>query len=148
MRPITDDPPGLDIAARSIRNVMVTAGNGPDRAACAQVIHERTPHPVGPLMAVYDDAPRMVRSGVPVGAAQIESLFQQAAGGTLFVDRIGELVPYAQERLLSLLTEQSRWVSGMPDALPIPSSASCAALIVHSSRMSRPERSATRSLTD
>jgi DNA-binding NtrC family response regulator len=41
-------------------------------------------------------------------AEEVDDWFERAAGGTLFIDRIGDLSASSQGRLLSLLTEQSR----------------------------------------
>jgi CBS domain-containing protein len=42
------------------------------------------------------------------GAHCVDGWFRRAAGGTLFIDRVGDLSACAQERLLSLLAGQSR----------------------------------------
>jgi DNA-binding NtrC family response regulator len=88
-------------------NVMRTAGTGPQRARWARVIHDRCGR--GPFVAVsgHSAVTRNHASGDDVAR-----WFERAAGGTLFIDRIGKLSPPAQDRLFSLLTEQLRGGSG------------------------------------
>jgi CBS domain-containing protein len=106
---IADDAPDLDLAIRSPVNVMVTASRRVDRAACARTIHDHSARRGRPFVAVGRGAP-------PARAASrvedVDGWFEQAAGGTLFIDRVGDLSPQAQGRLLSLLAEQSRDAHG------------------------------------
>jgi two-component system response regulator HydG len=97
----------LDLIAHSSVNVMVTASDAADRMAWARAICERVPRCDGPFVAVY---PAMDRQS---SAADIDDWFARAARGTLFIDDVGQLGPDAQARLSSLLTAQSRRISGV-----------------------------------
>jgi two-component system response regulator HydG len=101
----------LDLAARSLVNVLVTASNAADRAAWARTLHDRSAHRDGPFVVV---CPAMNRR---IHAADIDEWFARAARGTLFIDDIGQLGPDAQVRLSSLLSAQSCRISAttMPD---------------------------------
>ena len=95
----------LDMAARSPLSVLVTASNGADRAAWARTIHDRSAHCEGPFVLVCGQA-------IPFGTREVcsedvDSWFERAVGGTLFLDQVGALSADVQGRLLSLMTEQS-----------------------------------------
>ena len=100
----------LHLAARSPVNVMLTASNGTKRGLWARTLHDCSPRRGGPFVAVCAES-------IPTGnravcGADVDDWFERAAGGTLFVDRVGDLSPHAQARLLARLTEQSRSRSG------------------------------------
>jgi two-component system response regulator HydG len=97
----------LDLIAHSSVNVMVTASEAEDRMTWARAICDRAPRRDGPFVAVY---PAMDRQS---SAADVEEWFARAARGTLFIDDVGQLGPDAQARLSSLLTAQSRRISGV-----------------------------------
>jgi DNA-binding NtrC family response regulator len=105
MRPFGDGT-DFDLAARVPLNVMMTAGDSAARAAWAHAIHDRSARLRGPFVVVYPAVSRKVC------AEDVDDCFKRAAGGTLFIDHVEQLSPDAQERLLSLLSEQSRHASG------------------------------------
>jgi DNA-binding NtrC family response regulator len=105
-------PPGADavdlhVVACSVVNVMVTASDAADRGIWARTIHENSARRDRPFVAVSGQA-----APASDGAGSIDAWFGQAAGGTLFIDRVGDLSIRAQERLLLLLAEQSPPANG------------------------------------
>jgi DNA-binding NtrC family response regulator len=100
MRPVADDATELALVAHSPVNVMVTASEADDRMTLARVIHDGISHRAGRFVGVFLGTQQQVR------ADDVDEWFAQAAGGTLFIDRVGHLSPQAQDRLVRLLTEQ------------------------------------------
>lgn len=100
----------LHLAARSPVNVMLTASNGTKRALWARTLHDCSPRRGGPFVAVCAEA--IPTGDCAVSGADVDDWFDRAAGGTLFVDRVGDLSPHAQARLLARLIEQSRSGNG------------------------------------
>ena len=118
----------LDVAARSPLSVLVTASNGVDRAGWARTIHDRSSQRDGPFVAVCGQS-------IPAGhrvvcREEVDRWFERATGGTLFIDQVGDLSAQSQDRLLSLLTEQSRARSGTP----VPQRIGCVRIIAGSDR--------------
>jgi two-component system response regulator HydG len=105
VQPTGYDDVDLDLAARSTVNVLVTATNSADRAVWARAIHDRSTCSAGPFVAV--NGPALSGDVDGGGADTLEGQFERAAGGTLFIDRIGELSPSTQRQLSSLLRAQS-----------------------------------------
>lgn len=102
MRSIAKDAADLALVAHSPVNVMVTASEADDRVALARGIHNGCSHRPGRFVGVLFVTQRHVR------ADDVDEWFARAAGGTLFIDHIGDLSPQAQDRLLRRLTEQSQ----------------------------------------
>jgi two-component system response regulator HydG len=100
--PPVDETMDLDLVACSMANVMMTARNAADRATWARSIHDRSGSGDRPFVAVCSEAASTVD-----GADCVDRWFRRAAGGTLFIDRVGDLSLRAQRRLLSLLAGQS-----------------------------------------
>jgi two-component system response regulator HydG len=89
---------------------MLTALQSADRATWARRIHERGARQDGPFVAVCGHC---VPSGNrAVGGPDVDAWFERAAGGTLFIDRVGDLSLEAQDALLRQLARQSRRASG------------------------------------
>jgi CBS domain-containing protein len=110
MRPIAGDPTDLALGVHSPVNIMLTALQGADRATWARGIHDRSARRDGPFVAVCGYcAPS---GNLPVGGRDVDAWFEQAAGGTLFIDRVGDLSPEAQDALLRRLTAHSDHTSG------------------------------------
>jgi CBS domain-containing protein len=110
VRPVADITMDIDLAARFLVNVMVTGGNEAERAACARAIHDRSDRSVGPFVSLSAHTVAAVRHAIAAG--DVDTWFERAAGGTLFIDRVGQLGAAAQARLLSHLTAESRRGSG------------------------------------
>ena len=110
----------LLLAARLPVSVLLSASGGDERAACARFIHDHSTFQHGPFIAVHC-------VGVPVPAVSfheqsdlpipqlsgymenVERWFEEAAGGTLFIDDIGELSPLGQEALFWRLEQNTLW---------------------------------------
>ena len=109
-RSVVDDEMNFDLVARSPVNAMVTAGDGNSRMTWARRIHDGGGRRAGPFVAVFPGTTRQLH------ADDVADWFARATGGTLFIDWIGDLSSQAQDRLLRLLTEQSRH----PDGATVP----------------------------
>ena len=99
---VLDQTMDLDLIARSAVNVMVTASQAHDRITCARRIHQRSERRPGRFVYVCSGT----KSQVPADA--VDEWFAWAAGGTLFIDHIGDLSSQAQDRLSTLLAEKSQ----------------------------------------
>jgi DNA-binding NtrC family response regulator len=97
-----DEAALLDVAKWPLVNVMVTASDAAYRLALARLIHNRAAGSRGPLVEVFVGAEQPVRPG------DIDEWFGRAAGGTLFIDAVGDLDAAAQACLGAHLCDQSR----------------------------------------
>jgi transcriptional regulator with GAF, ATPase, and Fis domain len=104
-------------------SVLITGETGTGKELLAQTVHENSPRRNGPLVAINCAA-------IPVSMAEAEffgyvkgaftdaktdrpGLLQQASGGSLFLDEIGEMPLELQAKLLRALQEQEvRQVGG------------------------------------
>ena len=93
MRPAADDAADLALVAQSPVNAMVTARHDVDRLAWARTIHDRSTrlkvHSWPCAVTVFPPGPHAV------GGWEVDDWLDQAAGGTLFIDRVGDLSPEA-----------------------------------------------------
>lgn len=94
----------LELAAHSPVNVMVTACDGAQRAAWARTIHLRSARCDRSFVATCGCPLPGTHGGV--STCDIDDWFVRAAGGTLFIDRIGQLSAQAQALLVWRLTDQ------------------------------------------
>src|SRR6267154_600521 len=78
--------------------VLITGERGTGKEVIAQAIHRASPRAAGPFVAVNCAA-------FPGAAADRPGLFEQADGGTLLLDEIGELPQPLQAKLLRVLQE-------------------------------------------
>jgi DNA-binding NtrC family response regulator len=100
-------------AAASDASVLVTGESGTGKELIARALHELGPHAKGPFVTVDCGAlaPTLVASelfgherGAFTGAErQHTGAFEQAQGGTIFLDEIGELPASLQASLLGVL---------------------------------------------
>jgi formate hydrogenlyase transcriptional activator len=96
--------------------VLILGETGTGKELIARAIHQRSPRAKGPLVSVNCAAlsPGLIASelfgherGAFTGATQRrEGRFELAAGGTIFLDEIGDLPPDLQVALLRVLQEQ------------------------------------------
>ncbi len=105
----------VDQVSAADATVLITGERGTGKEAVAREIHNRSRRAARPFVAVDCAAipePHLEGElfgqarGVAGGAGPSRGLFQEAAGGTLFVDEIGALPPALQPRLLRALQER------------------------------------------
>jgi DNA-binding NtrC family response regulator len=107
--------------------VLVTGESGTGKELLAHALHQLGPAPEGPLVSVNCGAlPRELAEselfgherGAFTGAgARRRGWFEEASGGTLVLDEIGELTPELQPKLLRVLeTGRIRRVGGTGEA--------------------------------
>ena len=102
---------------QSTATVMITGESGSGKELVAQALHDHSPRATGPLVALNMAAipSELIESelfgherGAFTGAAeQRAGRFEQANGGSLFLDEIGDMPLPAQTRLLRVLAEGS-----------------------------------------
>ncbi len=105
----------VDQVARSDSSVLLLGETGSGKEVIARAIHDRSPRADAPFIRVNCGAlpPELIDSelfghekGSFTGAtARRKGWFEQADGGSLFLDEIGELPPAVQVRLLRVLQD-------------------------------------------
>jgi two-component system response regulator HydG len=132
--PIGTAPAFLDVLARARRvaaadvSVLITGETGTGKEILAHLIHRASPRAHGPFVSINCSAlpEGLLESelfGVRRGAftdahADRDGLLATAAGGTFFLDEIGDMPPSLQVRLLRVI--QSREVLPVGGRHPIP----------------------------
>jgi len=109
----------LDLASRAARfdsSILVSGESGVGKEVLARYIHDNSPRSKGEFVAVNCGAlPETLleselfghKSGSFTGAIRDrKGLFEQANGGTIFLDEIGEISPALQVNLLRVLQER------------------------------------------
>ena len=109
----------LDLASRAARfdsSILITGESGVGKEVLARYIHDNSPRSKGEFVAINCGAlPETLleselfghTSGSFTGAIRDrKGLFEQANGGTIFLDEIGEISPALQVNLLRVLQER------------------------------------------
>ncbi len=109
--------------------VLVLGGSGTGKELVARAVHAASPRRFGPLVAVHCGAlaEGLLESelfghekGAFTGAsAAHKGKFEQADGGTIFLDEIGDVSPKVQVELLRVLEEKRVTRVGGKQAMPV-----------------------------
>ena len=119
----------LPAIAASPSTVLITGESGTGKEVVARTIHQESPRQNGPFVAVNCGAlpDTLLESelfgylrGAFTGAVQDrEGRLSKAAGGTIFLDEIGDISPAFQVRLLRALQEKTFEPLGSSESLPL-----------------------------
>ena len=133
MRPILDT---VERVAPTDANVLILGENGTGKDLIAQAIHEQSGRRTGPFVSV--DVGALTESlfeselfGHVKGAFtdardDRAGRFEEAAGGTIFLDEIGNLTPSQQAKLLTVLQQRQVTRVGSNRARPVDVRLICA----------------------
>jgi DNA-binding NtrC family response regulator len=133
--PLLGDSPALlrtlehaCMAARTSADVLIEAESGTGKELLARYIHQHSRHAAGPFVALNCAAvPETLleselfghaRGAFTGAVASVKGKFEQAHGGTLLLDEIGEMPLALQPKLLRVL--QERKVERLGDAQCVP----------------------------
>ncbi len=104
------------VAAADNVTVLILGETGTGKEGLARCIHENSPRSKGPFIAVNCAAmgdslleSRLfgyVKGSHNVALENKQGLFEDANGGTVFLDEIGDISPYMQQSLLRVLQEK------------------------------------------
>ena len=116
--------------------VLITGESGTGKGVAARAIHKLSPRAERPFVAFSPSAlPESLiedelfghEKGAFTGAAQTRrGRFEEANGGTIFLDEIGDLAPPLQAKLLRVLQERSLERLGSNSAHPVDVRVICA----------------------
>ncbi|MEW6750904.1 MAG: sigma-54 dependent transcriptional regulator [Candidatus Latescibacterota bacterium] len=119
----------LHIAPTPISSVLISGESGAGKDVVARALHrfsQRRDHPFVPIncVGIPENLLESELFGHEKGAftdakAQRRGLFEQANGGTVFLDEIGEMSPSAQTRLLRVLEQREVTRVGGSAAIPV-----------------------------
>ena len=117
-------------------HVLFTGESGVGKEVCARFLHARSPRAGEPFVAVNCAAipAELVESelfgherGAFTGASRRHlGYLEQAAGGTVLLDEVGELPPAAQAKLLRVIQERSFYRLGGEEPVPFRARLLCA----------------------
>ena len=103
----------LERVARGGSRVMLTGGPGTGKEVSARFIHHHSERAKGPFVVVNAasiDADRMEEvlfGGERDGRVERTGVFEQADGGTLFIDEVGDMPAGTQSKILRVLIDQA-----------------------------------------
>jgi Nif-specific regulatory protein len=110
---------------QSEAHVLITGETGTGKELVARALHYHSPRAEGPFLGINCTAiPEHlveteffgIEAGIATGVKKHPGLFEQAEGGTLFIDEIGDMPAPAQAKLLRVLQERKlRRVGGDRD---------------------------------
>ncbi|MGH7494478.1 MAG: sigma-54 interaction domain-containing protein [bacterium] len=110
---------------QSEAHVLITGETGTGKELVARALHYHSPRAEGPFLGINCTAiPEHlveteffgIEAGIATGVKKHAGLFEQAEGGTLFIDEIGDMPAPAQAKLLRVLQERKlRRVGGDRD---------------------------------
>ncbi len=110
---------------QSEAHVLITGETGTGKELAARALHYHSPRADGPFLGLNCTAiPENlveteffgIEAGIATGVKRHAGLFEQAEGGTLFIDEIGDMPAPAQAKLLRVLQERKlRRVGGDRD---------------------------------
>lgn len=116
--------------AKSQSNILIQGESGTGKELFAQAVHNMSPREKGPFVAInFAALPESLleselfgyEEGAFTGAKKggKPGLFEQAHGGTVFLDEIGDAPLYFQVRLLRVLQEKQVQRIGSSEIIPI-----------------------------
>jgi DNA-binding NtrC family response regulator len=113
----------VQLVAAHDASVLLVGESGTGREAFARYMHSLGPRSAGPLVAVtcasLDDATAAARlRGATTGGSTEPGFYEQARGGTLFLNGLEDLTAQAQRLLLTDLEQRGWQRPGAPDILP------------------------------
>ncbi|NUO78518.1 sigma-54-dependent Fis family transcriptional regulator [candidate division KSB1 bacterium] len=101
---------------KSDANVLITGETGTGKELIARALHHHSARADGPFLGINCTAiPENlveteffgIEAGTATGVKQHAGLFEQAQGGTLFIDEIGDMPAASQAKLLRVLQERT-----------------------------------------
>ena len=116
--------------ARTGKNILITGESGTGKELFAHAIHRNSPQKDGPFVAVnFAGLPESLieselfgyEAGAFTGALKggKKGYFEQAHGGTIFLDEVGDAPLSLQKRLLRVLQEQEVMRLGSSKIIPV-----------------------------
>lgn len=107
----------VQLAAESVANVLITGESGTGKELIADAIHELSPRKKKPFVKVNcSSLPETlleselfghVRGSFTGAVKDKKGKFEEAEGGTVFLDEIGEISPMIQVKLLRVIQEKT-----------------------------------------